>query len=704
MKKKDIIQLVKKIVKENNSHTTFYGNREQPSTLGSTSAIASAGKDPYTGKNEYPFSARPKRTGSGYMQEEESTSFKVVNADTGKTIDFGLDKAKALEIAALAIEDNINAEVVKMKNVDDVGKLKNEAGPSNNPYYNNLVKKAEEMGIHVNDLMKSLLKDKSEMEIVKMGYQDVAALAGVENLKEFTSMGQEGIYPRKEEPGDMFQQKEVEELLPNGMASRDDREFQARLKQHADWTEESGYNNTFVHIQYHDSFDREHSYRIHQSQNYNGNYKDFRNPKFTVLTITKKKEGKEEELGRYIVDTDAYLKDFAKLRNDDVLGKQVSEDYKPSHRAYNVIDKSDNDKIVANGKELSRDKALKLAHTNKDYMISATDTLAETPMFKTDVKQDMAPKEMAGRIKSVFDKVNGAKDPVQTPEWHKNRFKSKYGISFPEDIKNINKEQALAMNKYSNDMKITEADLYTVTSTDNEEKQVSFPDSTTAMQAASKNANIKQVVKLESEEAFGSAGTDKRSGQTIGIILQLIKSTGIDPEEVIEAINLNKMNFKNSGLPKMDPDNWGFSNPNLKETPDDDEDEERGWMDGHLQEYMKKRGNDDLMERMDKHRKRSRLMEGATEKLFKLFNQGKTDSEVRSIYLQQNIDMPESFVAKLRNNWESLRKTKLDLTLADKEAEGFEAIQQAAPVSGMEGGEIDGMEETKTLASGLFTK
>ena len=146
-----------------------------------------------------------------------------------------------------------------------------------------------------------------------------------EDLKEFTAMGQEGIYPRKEEPGDMFQQKEVEELLPNGMASRDDRAFQDRLKQHADWTEESGYNNTFVHIQYHDSFDREHSYRIHQSQNYHGNYDDFRDPNFTVLTITKKKEGKEEKLGRYIVDTDAYLKDFAKLRNDGVLGKQVSE-------------------------------------------------------------------------------------------------------------------------------------------------------------------------------------------------------------------------------------------------------------------------------------------------------------------------------------------------------------------------------------------
>ena len=69
-----------------------------------------------------------------------------------------------------------------------------------------------------------------------------------ENLKEFTDYGQEGIYPKKEKPGDMFQQKEVEDLFPNGMASRSDKAFQARVKQHADWTEQSAYNNTFVHM------------------------------------------------------------------------------------------------------------------------------------------------------------------------------------------------------------------------------------------------------------------------------------------------------------------------------------------------------------------------------------------------------------------------------------------------------------------------
>ena len=61
--------------------------------------------------------------------------------------------------------------------------------------------------------------------------------------------------------------------------------------------------------------------------------------------------------------------------------KPQKEDYKPSHRAYNVIDKSNNDEIVA--KELPRHKALELAKTNKDYMIDATDRLAETDAIAT---------------------------------------------------------------------------------------------------------------------------------------------------------------------------------------------------------------------------------------------------------------------------------------------------------------------------------
>ena len=64
MKKKDIIQLVKETVKEN----TFYGNREQPSQL-STGTKVSVPTD------EYPFSAKPKRTATGMMEFDQPKSF-----------------------------------------------------------------------------------------------------------------------------------------------------------------------------------------------------------------------------------------------------------------------------------------------------------------------------------------------------------------------------------------------------------------------------------------------------------------------------------------------------------------------------------------------------------------------------------------------------------------------------------------------------
>ena len=40
----------------------------------------------------------------------------------------------------------------------------------------------------------------------------------------------------------------------------------------------------------------------------------------------------------------------------------------------------------------------------------------------------------------------------------------------------------------------------------------------------------------ENEDSLGDAGTDKRSGQVIGDILQLIRDTGIDPMDVMEEV------------------------------------------------------------------------------------------------------------------------------------------------------------------------
>ncbi len=159
------------------------------------------------------------------------------------------------------------------------------------------------------------------------------------NIDEITQSGQEGVYPMSEVPGDMFQQKEVEELFPIAFDSKDDKDFKDRLAQHADWTEQSMYNNTFVHFQYHTIPDfNGNSYHVHQGQHYNHNYDDFRSPGFTVLTIIKNYDTPDEErLGEYIVGTNEYLDDIRNLDAQGLIGKRVSEVLKENNQLADKI-------------------------------------------------------------------------------------------------------------------------------------------------------------------------------------------------------------------------------------------------------------------------------------------------------------------------------------------------------------------------------
>lgn len=100
-------------------------------------------------------------------------------------------------------------------------------------------------------------------------------------------------------------------MFPQGEASRIlmDPKRKELYDQHLEWTKESGYNNTFEHMQYHEVEHEGELYKIHQTQYYNGNYKDFRNPRFTSLMISK--DG--ERMGTYLVDTSEYVKDLNDL-------------------------------------------------------------------------------------------------------------------------------------------------------------------------------------------------------------------------------------------------------------------------------------------------------------------------------------------------------------------------------------------------------
>jgi len=114
------------------------------------------------------------------------------------------------------------------------------------------------------------------------------------------------------------------EMFPKGEASRIlmDPKRKELYDKHLEWTKESGYNNTFEHMQYHEVEHEGERYKVHQSQYYNGNYKDFRNPRFTELMISK--DGKS--MGTYLVDTYEYIKDLNNLKVKDKVSESLNEE------------------------------------------------------------------------------------------------------------------------------------------------------------------------------------------------------------------------------------------------------------------------------------------------------------------------------------------------------------------------------------------
>ena len=75
----------------------------------------------------------------------------------------------------------------------------------------------------------------------------------------------------------------------------------------------------------------------------------------------------------------------------------------------------------------------------------------------------------------------------------------------------------------------------------------------------------------------------------------------------------------------------------------------------HYLEYEFARKGDNLMEHVDKHKKRAVLMEGAMKKFFEAFDKGLTDEEIIQDYAKRGTQIPETFVSKARKQYEDLK-------------------------------------------------
>ena len=182
-----------------------------------------------------------------------------------------------------------------------------------------LVAVAKKLGASKKDLMGVLKK----MNSVKKHRHGDYILKESTLLKEYTMHG--GNYrdsyanrPPEEQLTTPDNYEEFEKLFPKGADSRIliDPSRKQDFNKHIDWTRESDYNNTFVHVQYHELEHDGNDYFVHQTQYYNHNYDgdDFRNPRVTELYIVKNRDTEDEEkLGTYLVDTGEYIKDLKNL-------------------------------------------------------------------------------------------------------------------------------------------------------------------------------------------------------------------------------------------------------------------------------------------------------------------------------------------------------------------------------------------------------
>ena len=356
-------------------------------------------------------------------------------------------------------------------------------------------------------------------------------------------------------------------------------------------------------------------------------------------------------------------------------------------------------------------------------------------------EDEMAPEVMAPRIKNIFNKVNGIQDPVQKPEFWKRRFKQMYGISFPENLKNVTKDQAIAMNRFGNDLKpylkeIAPAVMAAVGRL--------APIAARGAGTAARGAGTAARGTTAGGVGRGASSNWDKLQKTMDYVDTIQSMIPDDSDEELNELKNKLMKMKNEvtyigkkgEMPSnlkpedkvviMDPEK-GVKETTLKRPKKADLNKDgnlssyektRGAAiekaikcptcgathkaSSNLSEYIKERGDSNLMEHMDKYRKRALLMEGAMKRLFSMFDSGQTDEEIVRDHAQKGVEVPEAFISKIRKQWEGLKKMELELEMGETEFKN----SARDIVNNPEGAET-GMEpsmESKQLASGLFNE
>ena len=287
----------------------------------------------------------------------------------------------------------------------------------------------------------------------------------------------------------------------------------------------------------------------------------------------------------------------------------------------------------------------------------------EAPMFRTGIKMDMAPEVMAPRIKKVFDAVNKSRKP----EFFKNRFRQMYGMSFPETLKGITKNQAISMNRFMNDLKINE--VGTVTTDDAMEAEKLAKKGIDVNLTDMKEENLELTNDIGKDDYVDDEGRMAKS-QMYKMAKYIVKLTNmLDDMDQLPSWVQSKITKASSMISAV----------------------------FHYLDYELARKNANLMENMDKHVNKATLMEGAMKRFFEAFDKGMTNEEIIQDYATKGVQVPEQFVSTARKQYEGYKKLKLELEMSEKEFKNSATKMVNNPEEVATGMEVD----EKKLASGL---
>ena len=359
MKKKDIIQLVKESIKENNSHTTFYGNREQPSTLGSTTAVAPT--------DEYPFSVRPKRTATGMMEARIDQSKVFDQSEVDRII------GEVREITGI-LEDTYNKDVEYKEFRFDDG-----TGGFQFQWDHGGAKWGGRFGLSLNEDGAHKLSALSYYDNSSFGSEDIKPnnpiILDVETWKDLDTSMLAEIWS---------QLKPM--VIKNEAAAR--KALSREAKAQADYyrgkadTGRIGYGlssqprmrNELVNEML--DFEKKPGDKI-KADNFKNNPKLQPGKTVTYLGTSRKIEKNDGFILTLDNDETVNLSQFNKrgaVKEAPITTKTPNPNYR-SFGLYNVIDTNNNGEIIS--QDLSLPKAQELANTKDEYTIAATNKLAE---------------------------------------------------------------------------------------------------------------------------------------------------------------------------------------------------------------------------------------------------------------------------------------------------------------------------------------